>query len=123
MSAGLAAALVSTFLLVELLGCGSRKETSATPGAASPPPAMGSTPTPPREAPPQSSTGSTGKPCIRAGCSAELCIEEGGEPAFSTCMYRPEFDCYKAARCERDTRGQCGWVKTTELEECLQRAR
>ncbi len=60
--------------------------------------------------------------CVVAGCSRQLCIEEG-EPGFTTCEYRPEYGCYQEhGLCERQANGQCGWTTTEELRQCLQSA-
>ena len=78
-----------------------------------------------RDAPPQ--TGGTGAPpapvagggCIVGGCSAQLCTEESEGPVASDCMYRPEYECYKTAKCERQSNGQCGWTPSASLTACL----
>jgi hypothetical protein len=54
--------------------------------------------------------------CVVSGCSGEIC---GDEPMFSTCIFRPEFACYQAATCERQSDGVCGWTQTDELQACL----
>jgi len=56
------------------------------------------------------------KPCIKTGCSKEICAEE---EVISTCEYRTEFECYKKAACERQANGNCGFTKTKELNGCL----
>lgn len=61
------------------------------------------------------STGSL-KPCIKTGCSGEICAEE---TMMSSCIYRAEFGCYKKARCERQQDGNCGFTQTAELTSCL----
>lgn len=58
-----------------------------------------------------------GGPCYVGGCSAEVCSAD--PHAVSTCIYRPEFACYKQATCERQTSGQCGWTPTQALQMCL----
>lgn len=55
-------------------------------------------------------------PCVRSGCSGQLCAEE---PMFSTCEWREEYACYQAAACERQADGQCGFTPTPELAACL----
>lgn len=60
------------------------------------------------------------KPCIKTGCSGQVCSDE---EVVTTCEYRPEYDCYKQARCERQANGQCGFTPTKELTECLNRRR
>jgi hypothetical protein len=61
-----------------------------------------------------------GSGCVRAGCSAHLCVEEGVDIA-STCEWRPVYECYQEATCERQQNGQCGFTPTYELVECLER--
>jgi hypothetical protein len=60
------------------------------------------------------------KPCIKTGCSKQICADE---EMMSTCDYRPEFECYKKAACERQADGNCGFTKTTELNSCLIRSK
>jgi coxsackievirus/adenovirus receptor len=61
-----------------------------------------------------------GDGCVRAGCSDHLCVEEGVDIA-STCEWRPVYQCYQQATCERQQNGQCGFTPTHELVECLER--
>lgn len=61
-----------------------------------------------------------GEGCVRAGCSDHLCVEEGMDIA-STCEWRPVYECYQQATCERQENGQCGFTPTHELVECLER--
>lgn len=61
-----------------------------------------------------------GTGCVRAGCSDQLCVEEGMDIA-STCEWRPVYECYQQATCERQPNGQCGFTPTHELVECLER--
>ena len=56
--------------------------------------------------------------CVRAGCSGELCVDEGEELA-SACLWRDEFACYRSATCERQKNGACGWTPTKTLQACL----
>lgn len=58
------------------------------------------------------------KPCIKTGCSGEICADE---TVMSTCEYRREYDCYKRAICERQRSGSCGFTMTPELRRCLAR--
>jgi eight-cysteine-cluster-containing protein len=60
-----------------------------------------------------------GKGCVRAGCSGQLCVEEGMDIA-STCEWRPVYECYQEATCERQLNGQCSFTPTHELVECLE---
>jgi len=57
--------------------------------------------------------------CVRAGCSDHLCVEQGVDIA-STCEWRPVYECYQQATCERQQNGQCGFTPTHELVECLE---
>jgi len=58
------------------------------------------------------------KPCIKTGCSGQICSDES---VISTCEYRPEYECYKKATCERQANGNCGFTQTPELKSCLAR--
>lgn len=55
--------------------------------------------------------------CRPTGCSGELCADRD---VVTTCEFRAEYGCYKAARCERQATGQCGWTFTDEAKACLQ---
>ena len=61
------------------------------------------------------------KYCIIGGCSNEVCGENTGEEIISPCIYKPEYQCYKGARCEIQRDGYCNWTKTRKLEKCLKR--
>jgi hypothetical protein len=63
-------------------------------------------------------SGTAQKPCIKTGCSGEVCAEE---QKITKCLYRAEYACYKSARCERQANGDCGFTQTTELASCLRR--
>src|SRR5947207_15962423 len=56
--------------------------------------------------------------CIKSGCSGTVCAEPGKE-VMTTCEYKAEYGCYKAATCERQPGGACGWTQTAELTACL----
>lgn len=60
------------------------------------------------------------KPCKKTGCSSQICSDED---VVTTCEFRPEYECYRRAACERQRNGQCGFTMTRELSECLRRAR
>ncbi|MEN9810173.1 MAG: hypothetical protein RLZZ488_1740 [Pseudomonadota bacterium] len=64
----------------------------------------------------------TGAGCARTGCSGHLCAPEG-QSVVSTCMWREEYACYKTARCEKQSDGNCGWTPSAELTSCLDTAR
>ena len=57
------------------------------------------------------------KACVASGCSGQICAEE---EVMSTCEFRPEYACYRTARCERTPSGECGWTETPALRACLQ---
>jgi hypothetical protein len=59
-------------------------------------------------------------PCRVGGCSSQLCATE---ELVSTCEWRPEYACYRDARCEPQPGGACGWTQTPELLACLEAAR
>ncbi len=56
------------------------------------------------------------KQCKVTGCSGEICSDED---VITTCEFRPEYACYRAARCERQADGRCDWAQTQELMSCL----
>jgi len=58
------------------------------------------------------------KPCFKTGCSGQVCADE---EVITTCEFRPEYECYQKARCERQANGQCGFTDTPELRRCLRR--
>jgi hypothetical protein len=41
----------------------------------------------------------------------------------STCEYTERYACYKTAKCEVQTSGECGWTQTSELTQCINNAR
>ena len=58
------------------------------------------------------------KPCFKTGCSGQVCSDE---EVITTCEWRAEYECYKAAKCERQANGKCGFTETPELRRCLRR--
>ena len=60
------------------------------------------------------------KPCMKTGCSRQVCSDE---EVITTCEFKPEYECYKQAACERQKSGECGFTQTPELAACLRRAR
>lgn len=58
--------------------------------------------------------------CRPTGCSSEICADE---EIASACIFKPEFACYKAATCERQPSGNCGWTQTPELQQCIESAK
>lgn len=61
--------------------------------------------------------------CVRAGCYAELCVDErDAESVTPTCQEREmpaAFLCYRQSVCERQANGSCGWAITPEFTQCL----
>jgi len=58
--------------------------------------------------------------CAIGGCNGEICIEASeASTIVSSCVYLPEFACYKSARCERQGNGACDWTQTDELKACI----
>jgi len=57
--------------------------------------------------------------CKIAGCSGQLCVDKNAEDIITTCEYRQEYACYKNARCEKQSDGQCSWTQTAELSKCI----
>jgi hypothetical protein len=58
------------------------------------------------------------KRCFKTGCSGQVCADE---EVVTTCEFKPEYECYKRAKCERQSNGQCGFTDTPELRRCLRR--
>ncbi len=61
--------------------------------------------------------------CKIVGCSGQLCVGMDSPDIITTCEYRPEYACYKTARCEKQTTGLCGWTQTQELEKCINKTK
>lgn len=61
--------------------------------------------------------------CRISGCNLEICQATKAEPIASVCLWKEEYNCYKTAKCEVQTDGQCGWTQTTELRNCLAKYR
>lgn len=58
--------------------------------------------------------------CIVGGCSGQLCSDATQGPAMSTCEWRESYACYgKHSECQRQSDGQCGWMPTDALKQCL----
>lgn len=71
-----------------------------------------------RSKPGGTSSGNKNKPCFKTGCSGQVCSDE---EVVTTCEFRPEYECYKTAKCERQANGECGFTDTPELRRCLRR--
>lgn len=57
--------------------------------------------------------------CKISGCSGQLCVNTDSPDIITTCEYRPEYACYKTARCEKQSDGNCGWTQAPELLSCI----
>ena len=73
-----------------------------------------------REINDNSSSRRKGKECRATGCSGQICADE---TTISTCEFKPEYTCYKKAKCEKQADGECGWTETEELKSCIEEAK
>lgn len=69
----------------------------------------------------ESTTTTEATRCFVSGCSREICSENPS--VISPCIYKPEFVCYKSAKCESQLNGKCGWTQTAELRACIDKSR
>ena len=58
----------------------------------------------------------TSNSCKVTGCSSQICAEE---ETTTTCEMKPEYACYKNAKCERQEDGKCGWTPSDKLLACI----
>lgn len=59
-------------------------------------------------------------PCVRAGCSSQLCVSaEKAHDIVTTCEWTGLYGCYDQAVCERQVDGQCGWTETESFRTCV----
>ncbi|MFT7582368.1 MAG: hypothetical protein ACI9MR_004050, partial [Myxococcota bacterium] len=56
--------------------------------------------------------------CEPTGCSAHVCA---AEPVFTTCEWRPHYECYRLAECGENTDGSCGWQGSQAFRDCMER--
>ena len=64
--------------------------------------------------------GTAARPCVRAGCSRELCTDK--PDTVTTCAWRDRYRCFEDAECKRQPNGQCGYTPTKKLKACLAQA-
>ena len=57
--------------------------------------------------------------CRPTGCSGQICSDS---EVITTCEWKPEYACYRAATCSAQANGDCGWVMDAELRKCLDNA-
>ena len=55
--------------------------------------------------------------CLITGCSKQICSDQ---EILTTCEYKPEYACYRAAKCERQQNGLCGWTQDEALVQCIE---
>lgn len=58
--------------------------------------------------------------CRRSGCSGEVCAEDD---VVTACVMKPEHACYRAAKCEKQPDGKCGFTITDSVKACLSEAK
>ena len=61
----------------------------------------------------------TDSDCFVGGCSSEVCSAQEG--VVSTCIYKPEYDCYRQTTCGCVS-GNCSWNSNPEFDACLTNA-
>jgi len=66
--------------------------------------------------PPNSNDNRVSGGCIITGCSSHVCSDQ---EVITTCEYLEEYACYQTAQCGRDSSGQCNWISTEALTQCL----
>ncbi len=56
------------------------------------------------------------EPCIKTGCSNELCSSEEN---FSPCIFKAEWQCLTNSECKRGSNGTCYWHHSPSYDTCL----
>jgi hypothetical protein len=57
--------------------------------------------------------------CVITGCNSEICSDIV-QPHFGACEWKLQYQCYQEfGVCAAGEDGNCGWVSTPQLEECL----
>lgn len=70
--------------------------------------------------PPSPTPPSTAQECKVAGCSGQVCAEaQIAKEIVTDCELKAEYACYKNARCEPQSSGECGWTQDEALVKCL----
>jgi hypothetical protein len=106
--------LIGTILLVvAFLGCSGDSGTREPDQPSPPPPTAGDGGPAADEPAPDDAVA-----CVKSGCSGTLCVEEGNE-MVTTCEWKPEYDCYRSATCERQADGRCGFSDRDALDQCI----
>jgi len=57
--------------------------------------------------------------CKLGGCNREICLNESDEVATTICLYKPVYECYRDALCEKQGDGRCDWTQTQTLSACI----
>lgn len=60
-------------------------------------------------------------PCVRSGCSGELCVR-AGSGMNTSCVFQPEYACLQQASCEENANGMCAFTITPQVQACLDQA-
>lgn len=68
-----------------------------------------------------SPTKQTADNCVITGCSGELCVDKKDGNVASICIWNDRFACVKYSTCARQKDGKCGWTKTKQYSQCLQK--
>lgn len=61
----------------------------------------------------------TDSDCTTAGCSGTICQSKDKEPIRTTCIYSPEYGCYKDISCSC-INSRCEWDKTEGFNQCVE---
>ena len=57
---------------------------------------------------------------MTTGCSGQLCVSTDTGDVFTTCEYRPEYECLSSTECgPYGPGGSCAWDDTPEYLQCL----
>lgn len=57
------------------------------------------------------------EPCYVGGCSNEVCSAQEG--VITSCIWKPEYACDRAATCERQATGECGFTHDDAYNACI----
>lgn len=57
--------------------------------------------------------------CFITGCADHLCLDSKIEAPNTNCNLQPELLCLKYSKCELQPSGQCGWTKTPQYLQCI----
>ncbi len=60
--------------------------------------------------------------CKKAGCSGQLCVPSDTKDVITNCEWKSEYGCYRQAKCEKQSNGQCGFTKDESFQKCIDQA-